>query len=64
MGDNTLLTLFAELKEAIETAEGDVDKFAGKGNKSAGTRVRGAMQSVKKLAQAIRLEVQAQKNAA
>ena len=40
----------------------DIDKF-NKGNASAGTRIRKAMQTVKTLAQGIRVEVQEQKNA-
>lgn len=63
MGD-TLIALYEELKETVEAAEGDMEKFAEKGNKSAGTRVRGAMQSIKKLAQDIRIEVQERKNTA
>ncbi len=57
-----LTTLFEELKETVATAEAELEKFS-KGNKSAGTRLRGAMQSVKGLAQNVRLEVQAAKNA-
>ena len=57
-----LTTQFEELKETLVTAEAELEKF-NKGNKSAGTRLRGAMQSVKGLAQTIRLGVQAQKNA-
>jgi len=63
MENKNLTELFEELKEVIATAEGDLEKFNEKGNKSAGTRVRGAMQDVKKLAQAIRVEVQNQKSA-
>ena len=40
----------------------DMTKFI-EGNNSAGTRVRKAMQLVKKMAQDIRVEVQNQKNA-
>ena len=39
----------------------DVEKFKG-GNKSAGTRIRQAMQEIKTLAQDVRVEVQAIKN--
>lgn len=39
----------------------DVEKF-GQGNKSAGTRIRGAMQEIKSIAQDVRVEVQAIKN--
>ena len=37
-------------------------KFLLNGNKSAGTRVRKAMQNIKDLAQRVRVEVQTQKN--
>tara|TARA_A100001201_G_scaffold107877_1_gene92292 strand:+ start:135 stop:308 length:174 start_codon:yes stop_codon:yes gene_type:complete len=51
---------FTKILEVLETAKGDVDKFTG-GNKSAGTRLRKAMQEVKTLAQSVRLEVQEMK---
>ena len=63
MEEKDLPTLFEEMKEVIATVEGDFEKFTDKGNKSAGTRVRGAMQDVKKLADAIRKGVQKIKNA-
>ena len=44
----------------IETAA-DYDKFES-GNKSAGTRLRKAMQEIKNLAQGVRTEVQEIKN--
>jgi hypothetical protein len=53
---------FAELKGIVDAIESDVDKFQNKGNKAAGTRVRKAMQDVKRLAQAVRVDIQAQKN--
>ena len=40
----------------------DVEKFH-QGNKSAGTRVRKAMQDIKNIAQEVRVEVQEMKNA-
>jgi hypothetical protein len=49
---------FEQIKTLIEQAQGDVDKFFAKGNSSAGTRVRQAMQELKKLAQEVRIEVQ------
>ena len=58
---NPLNTTFDELQDAINDCQSDVTKFV-EGNNSAGTRVRKAMQLVKKLAQNIRLEVQDQKN--
>tara|TARA_R100001082_G_C4324742_1_gene142775 strand:+ start:479 stop:670 length:192 start_codon:yes stop_codon:yes gene_type:complete len=48
------------MKSLISTAV-DVEKFA-QGNKSAGTRIRQAMQEIKSLAQDVRVEVQAIKN--
>ena len=58
---NPLNTTFDELQDTINDCQTDVTKFV-EGNNSAGTRVRKAMQSIKQLAQDIRLEVQAQKN--
>ena len=46
----------------FEFIEHDVTKFID-GNNSAGTRVRKAMQTIKSLAQEVRVEVQDQKNA-
>ena len=40
----------------------DAEKFFSKGNGTAGTRVRQAMQELKKLAQDLRIEVQEAKN--
>ena len=51
---------FTKILEVLENAKGDVDKFTG-GNKSAGTRLRKAMQEIKTLAQSVRLEVQEMK---
>ena len=52
---------FDELQNVINDCQSDVTKFI-EGNNSAGTRVRKAMQMVKKMAQDIRVEVQDQKN--
>ena len=54
---------FAKIKEIVAGLEADVTSFYDKGNKAAGTRVRNAMQQLKVLAQDIRTEVTAQKNA-
>ena len=62
MSFNKLNTLFDELQDAINDCQTDVTKFV-EGNNSAGTRVRKAMQTVKSLAQEVRVEVQDQKNA-
>ena len=45
-----------ELREMLETFEKDFVKFYDKGNKSAGTRVRKAMNELKRKAQEIRKE--------
>ena len=58
---NPLNSTFDELQDAINDCQSDVTKFV-EGNNSAGTRVRKAMQTVKSLAQDIRVEVQDQKN--
>ena len=60
---NKLSNTFDELQNAINDCQSDMNKFV-EGNNSAGTRIRKAMQSVKTLAQGIRVEVQEQKNAA
>tara|TARA_Y100000593_G_C4048080_1_gene208368 strand:- start:245 stop:433 length:189 start_codon:yes stop_codon:yes gene_type:complete len=51
-----LITLLEETRE-------DHDKFFTNGNNAAGTRVRKTMQTVKTLAQELRVEVQETKNA-
>ncbi|NII83119.1 histone H1 [Pedobacter sp. SG908] len=53
---------FDSLKALVLGAEEDALKFFGKGNKTAGTRLRIAMQQAKILAQQIRVEVSAKKN--
>mgnify|MGYP003118997778 FL=1 len=50
-----------EMMQTLIATAVDVEKF-GQGNKSAGTRIRGAMQEIKNLAQEVRVEVQAIKN--
>tara|TARA_R100000315_G_scaffold3805_1_gene1278 strand:- start:37 stop:231 length:195 start_codon:yes stop_codon:yes gene_type:complete len=62
MSFNKLDSLFDELQDTVNDCQADVIKFI-EGNNSAGTRVRKAMQAVKKLAQTVRVEVQDQKNA-
>ena len=61
MSFNALDTTFDELQNAINDCQTDVTKFV-EGNNSAGTRVRKAMQTIKSLAQDVRVEVQSQKN--
>tara|TARA_R110000824_G_scaffold200142_1_gene384144 strand:+ start:169 stop:357 length:189 start_codon:yes stop_codon:yes gene_type:complete len=58
---NPLNSTFDELQDAINDCQSDLTKFV-EGNNSAGTRIRKAMQTIKSLAQDIRLEVQDQKN--
>ena len=58
---NPLNSLFDDLQDAVNDCQTDVTKFI-EGNNSAGTRVRKAMQEIKKLAQFVRVEVQDQKN--
>jgi hypothetical protein len=53
---------FDEVKNLVMSLEGDFEKFYGKGNQAAGTRVRKGMQDLKTLAQDIRSEVQNMKN--
>ena len=61
MSFNPLNRTFDELQNAINDCQADVTKFV-EGNNSAGTRVRKAMQSIKAIAQLVRVGVQEQKN--
>jgi cytochrome c556 len=47
-----------ELRDLVNSFEKDFIKFYDKGNKSAGTRVRKAMNELKRKAQDVRKEVQ------
>ena len=58
---NPLNTLFDDLQDTVNDCQTDLTKFVD-GNNSAGTRVRKAMQTIKSLAQEVRIEVQEQKN--
>ena len=53
---------YEAIVELVTGIEADVQKFYGKGNKAAGTRIRKAMQDLKKLAQEVRVDVQERKN--
>ena len=53
--------LLDEMQNEMHGAHEDLEKFAG-GNKSAGTRVRKSMQSIKSMAQDVRVQVQETKN--
>jgi hypothetical protein len=61
MSFNKLDSLFDDLQDTVNDCQTDVIKFV-EGNNSAGTRVRKTMQTIKKLAQEVRVEVQDQKN--
>ena len=58
----SLEQLIGTMREEMQSAEMEVMKF-GTGNKSAGTRVRRHMQTIKTVAQNVRKEVQEMKNA-
>ena len=51
------MEIFNQMVEFLEATREDVDKFYDKQNKSAGTRVRKAMQEIKKLAQDLRVDI-------
>ncbi|ACY48798.1 histone H1 [Rhodothermus marinus] len=57
------MSRFDQLRDLVLGLEQDFKKFYEKGNKAAGTRIRKAMQELKKLAQEIRVEVQEKKKA-
>ena len=57
----SLEQLIGTMKEEMYNAENEAMKF-NSGNKSAGTRVRKHMQTIKTVAQNVRQEVQAIKN--
>jgi hypothetical protein len=54
---------FNQLKQLILESEADFAKFFDQNNQAAGTRVRNKMQALKVLAQEVRAEVTAKKNA-
>ena len=60
--ENNVIKLLQVMGIVLVESEMNAVKFAD-GNKSAGTRLRKNMQDVKKFAQAVRTEVQEQKNA-
>ena len=59
--ENNIIKLMQIMGTVLEESEMNATKFVD-GNKSAGTRLRKNMQDVKRFAQAIRTEVQEQKN--
>jgi hypothetical protein len=52
---------FEKMQALLESIKPDAQKFFDKGNSSAGTRIRQAMQELKKMAQTLREEVQESK---
>jgi hypothetical protein len=52
------MSRYSELVDLVHSFEKDFIKFYDKGNKSAGTRVRKAMNELKRKAQEVRKEVQ------
>ena len=49
---------YTQIIEFVKNMDTDVDKFYGKGQAAAGTRVRKALSELKKMAQDMRNEVQ------
>ncbi len=62
-GKEVPVELYARLQEIVADARDDFEAFYQNNNKAAGTRVRKAMQEIKGVAQEIRVDVQARKNA-
>jgi hypothetical protein len=54
---------FNELEKLVFEIKEDIVKFYEKGNKKAGVRVRKTLQEIKAMAQEIRKDISAQKNA-
>ena len=50
---------YTQLVEFVKNMETDVEKFYGKGQSAAGTRVRKALSELKKMSQDMRNDVQA-----
>jgi len=63
MSFNKVASIYDQLQDIVNDTQSDMTKFV-EGNSSAGTRVRKAMQTIKSLAQELRVEVQNQKNSA
>ena len=61
-GSNKVEELYDNMQDLINDSQSDVTKFVD-GNKSAGTRARKNMQTIKPVAQNIRQQIQAMKNA-
>lgn len=54
---------FNDLKTLVASLTEDAEKFYSKGNVAAGVRLRKGLQDIKALAQAVRVDVSATKNA-
>ena len=59
--EEKVVKTFLQLNKIVENCQEDLTRLTH-GNKSAGTRLRKAMQEVKQYAQRVRTEVQEQKN--
>ncbi|MES2063089.1 MAG: histone H1 [Bacteroidota bacterium] len=57
------MSKIAKLKDLVSSAEADATKFYEKGNSTAGTRLRKALQEIKVTAQEIRQDVTTKKKA-
>jgi hypothetical protein len=57
-----MANIITMLEEAVAAARKEADMFYGKGNFTAGTRLRGKMQEIKGIAQQIRDDVSEVKN--
>tara|TARA_R100001530_G_scaffold97342_1_gene67657 strand:+ start:259 stop:495 length:237 start_codon:yes stop_codon:yes gene_type:complete len=57
-----VIKLINNIGNELTTSADESIKFLLHNNKSAGARIRKAMQNIKKLAQEVRVEVQTQKN--
>jgi len=52
-----MTNLLSQIQETLDSIQDDANKFNEKGNKAAGTRVRKGMQTIKALAQDVRVAV-------
>lgn len=48
---------YNELEQLVQSIKKDLDKFHNKGNKTAGIRVRKALQEIKSISQEIRVDI-------
>lgn len=53
---------YTKIKEILEQADTDAEKFYNQGNKAAGTRLRKAMLELKNIAQEVRKEILEKRN--